>query len=253
MSSRQAEKATTTSDDRHTLTAASTHHQHQAEPLTAPGGINAILLAVLTVFVAVLLVLIGATLLWANVTQREDGKYLATSSEQRATSSYALTYERLELRPQPGWIVDRFEALRVRATGPEGSSLFVGIAPEADVDAYLGTVAHEEIVARKVGPGFVAETRDRPGNPPQGPPSDQEFWSASADGTAAATVTWEVLEGEWAIVVMNADASRSVAANIEFGVEADWIVPTAIAPIVAALMIILGGACLILLATRVGD
>ncbi len=46
------------------------------------------------------------------------------------------------------------------------------------------------------------------GGPPQGPPTAQHFWAVSASGVGQQTVTWEVREGDWSVVLMNADGSR---------------------------------------------
>ena len=65
--------------------------------------------------------------------------------------------------------------------------MFIGIAPESDVEAYLGDVA------RAQGSQFDARSADflvHRGGPPSSPPATQRFWGASATGTAGTTLTW---------------------------------------------------------------
>ncbi len=58
------------------------------------------------------------------------------------------------------------------------------------------------------------------------PPADQTFWAASATGAGEQTLEWEPEDGSWSVVVMNADGSRGVAADLSIGGELDpliWI------------------------------
>ena len=56
-------------------------------------------------------------------------------------------------------------------------------------------------------------------------PGTQPFWVAAAEGTGRQTVSWEVDDGEWAVVVMNADGSRAVSADVEVGISSGWLLP----------------------------
>ena len=51
------------------------------------------------------------------------------------------------------------------------------------------------------------------------PPADAGIWTASATGPGAQTVEWEARDGRWAVVVMNADAARAVAADVSVGAK----------------------------------
>ena len=61
---------------------------------------------------------------------------------------------------------------------------------------------------------------------PRDPPADQPFWAASATGAGEQTLEWEPEDGSWEVLVMNADGSRGVAADLSIGAELDpliWI------------------------------
>ncbi len=60
---------------------------------------------------------------------------------------------------------------------------------------------------------------ERQGGPPEGPPAEQTFWVASATGAGEQTLEWEPEDGSWNVVVMNADGSRGVAADLSIGAE----------------------------------
>ena len=42
---------------------------------------------------------------------------------------------------------------------------------------------------------------------PRGAPGKQRIWAASAQGAGAQALTWDVADGDWSVVVMNADGS----------------------------------------------
>ena len=59
------------------------------------------------------------------------------------------------------------------------------------------------------------------------PPGEQRIWVASAEGSGRQTLTWDVEGGNWSIVLMNADGSRGVEADVRIGVKINvlpWII-----------------------------
>ena len=74
--------------------------------------------------------------------------------------------------------------LRIQATGiDQGSALFIGIGPGADVEAYLSGVAHDEI--REVESDGDIKYRSIAGTASPAPPAEPGFWVASASGARA--------------------------------------------------------------------
>ena len=123
-------------------------------PPTAPPdqrrGLGKILL---TVFGSVgallaLALLVAAAALGIAHTQRDADGFFTTSTEPHETTSYALTHEGVRIgnvSELPDWVDDRFGAVRIRATSPDGTPLFVGVARTAAVERYLAGVAHEQV------------------------------------------------------------------------------------------------------------
>jgi hypothetical protein len=138
----------------------------------------------------------GGFLLWVDRTQREGG-YLTTQTERFATSSYALTRERLEVDAgEPNWIWNDnwLGKVRIRGEGASAKPLFIGIGPEAAVAGYLGRVAHADVEDIDVDL-FRVDYRQIAGAAPRGPPTAQSFWAASASGQGRQSVTWKVRDG----------------------------------------------------------
>ena len=122
-----------------------------------------------------------------------------------------------------------------------------------DLDRYLGGVAHEEVVELKYDPPYSVETRTQPGGAPRTPPTEETFFAASATGPGPQTVSWEVASGNWAFVVMNADGSRAVAADITLGANVDWLLEIGLGLLAAAMVIGLAGAAMIFFGIRSGS
>ena len=166
----------------------------------------------------------GGILLWGDA-QKDDTGYLSTSSERFATNAYALSTENLDIDTDgAGWILDRdrYGTIRIEAASRDGEPVFVGVARSADVDRYLRGADHDLVTDVAYDP-FRADYRRVPGEGAPRPPAGRDFWAASADGPGSQAITWEVEEGDWSVVVMNADASRGVDASVKAGADLPFL------------------------------
>lgn len=187
---------------------------------------------------------------WANYQQR-DGRYFVTPSEQFSGDSFALTTPRLDLMTAgglpEGTPVDLAGSVLLRgSTNEPGKEIFIGIAPRADVSAYLAGVRHTEIVDVRFDP-FRTIYRDVDGFKPPADPAQQSFWAATATGPGEQELTWNLRSGSWAVVVMNSDASAPVAVNLQAGARSDLLWPVFIGLLIGGLVMLLIGVPLIVL------
>ncbi|MCQ1946906.1 DUF4389 domain-containing protein [Arthrobacter sp. zg-Y1116] len=210
----------------------------------------------------IVLIVIGSLLVLAGLTagagaaglgtlaaaQGDDG-YLSVPEETYSVGSYALTSENVEVSPGIR-AQDDVGRVQVRGTDPDGE-LFIGIASKADVDRYLAGVAHSELGDVTFDP-FSAQYEESPGAAAPAPPGEQDFWSASSAGTGTQELEWPLQEGEWTVVVMNADASPGVTADLQVGIRSDVLGPLAWWLLIGAVVLVLGGAALILAAILAG-
>jgi hypothetical protein len=127
--------------------------------------------------------------------------------------------------------------------------LFIGVGPEAAVAKYLGSVAHASVQDIDFDP-FRVKYFPIAGGAPQGPPTEQRFWAASASGVGTQTLTWKVREGDWSVVLMNADGSRSVVADIDVGAKLSFLLWVAIGLLLGGVLVVGGSTALIVLAAR---
>ncbi len=208
-------------------------------------GAGKVVMAVIGGFLALigLAVMVGGgALMWAWGVDRDDGGFFTSPSIGLSSSGHAVVSEEISLGARPGEVLPtgRFGTVRLEVASDEAA--FVGIGPVADVDAFLDDVAHDE-VRRITDVGAVY--RDVPGESPPSPPGDATFWAASAEGSGAITLDWEVESGRWAVVFMNADGSEGVAVDVAAGVTTAWLLPVAIGLLVGGILVAGLGAALL--------
>jgi len=219
-------------------------------PMSA-GRVVLIVLGGIGVLVGLALLAGGGFLLWADRTQREDG-YLTTPTERFATPTYALTRTRLEADADGArWVLNEswFGKVRIRGESAGTKTLFIGIGPAADVARYLGNVGHANVQDVEFDP-FRVTYLPIEGGAPDGPPADRGFWAASASGVGTQTLTWKVRDGDWSIVLMNADGSRGIAADVDVGAKMSFLLWVAIGVLIGGLLVTAGSTALIVLAAR---
>jgi hypothetical protein len=180
------------------------------------GGVAAVL--------AVAFIAAGALLLWGD-SQKDDRGYLSTGKDRYAASTYALASDNLDVDLDgAGWIMDRDDRgnVRLAVESSAGKPVFVGIARTRDVSEYLRGTAYTSVTDVDYSP-FHASYRDHGGDRRPAVPAEQGFWAASAHGSGTQTVAWDLEDGDWSIVVMNADASRGVDTDISAGAKVPFL------------------------------
>jgi len=154
----------------------------------------------------------GGTLAWADTGQLRSG-YLTTSIATYSTSGYALASDPVRLHGGWGWLRLFADRVRVRVTSSDPSRpLFAGVAATGEVKRYLGGVSYTTVNAHDV--------TSHPGGRVPAAPATALPWAAQAQGTGSLTLSWEVQEGDWTVVVMNQDASAGLTVRAEAGLSA---------------------------------
>lgn len=147
------------------------------------------------------------------------------------------------------WILDWLDPdIRIDARGGASTDdVFVGIAPTGDVEAYLADASFDEVTDfRDREPVYASQAGDATVDPP----TEQNFWVAEAAGPGEQRLDWEARNGNWSVVVMNADGSPGVAADVTVGVSSDAVLPIGIVLIVLGAIGVLGSVALIIVGAR---
>ena len=148
-------------------------------------------------------------------TQRDAAGYVSSSFKGYSTGTYALVSEKVELdTPGSDTVWDDFVGT-VRIESQADHPVFVGIARTTDVAAYLGSVRRETAHNLFDNHGYQTLGAGAPATAP----GEQSFWVASAEGSGTQVLTWDVRDGNWQVVVMNADGSRDIDTSLSIGAE----------------------------------
>jgi hypothetical protein len=207
--------------------------------LTAAGAIVLILGA--------LVLAAGGAVLWQ--TGNSDGGFISSDTHRFDTASHAIVTDGVKVDSDvPRWLVAR---TRIKATSADGKPVFIGVARKHDVDAYLAGVSRSQIRNLEYSP-FAVDYTARGGTAAPAPPASRSIWAASTSGTGDQQLTWRIRSGEWRVVLMNADGSSGVRADVEVGGTINHVVPVAIGITVGGLLILLLGVAVVF-AARGGD
>jgi hypothetical protein len=172
------------------------------------------------------LLAVGGVALYGESDKDGDG-YLSIDSHRLSAGTHALASEDLDVDLDgAGWLMDREDVgdVRIEVAPQGGEPVFVGIAPSDRVSRYLDGVAHTSVGNVDSWP-FDADYEERAvaGERKPAPPAEQRIWAASDQGAGTRTLEWDVEDGDWSVVVMNADGSRGVDAEVEAGAKVPFL------------------------------
>ncbi|MCP3997569.1 MAG: MMPL family transporter [bacterium] len=206
---------------------------------------------ILRIALGVIGVLVGAALIAGAVAgfseDRDADDFFVSDGHRFERSSFAITSDGVDvLADAPGWVADLLtDPVDVRATGSSnaGTDIFIGIGSSADVDTYLAGVPYDE-VDRIEFEGSDINYVPHTGTAVPAAPAAQSFWVASVEGPGLLTVDWSVEQGDWSIVVMNADGSAGVDASLVLGIGISNIVAVMWGVLGFGVILMLGGGLL---------
>lgn len=201
-----------------------------------------VVMGALLALVGVTLFAVGGVGLWAQH-QRDGDGYFTAGPARVSTSSYALTAPALDIGgvgPDAFYTDDFLGKVRINIESTSGTPVFVGIGPAADVAAYLKGVGHDEVVDFDVDP-FRLTTTARVGDKQATSPADQSFWVAS--GTE--TLNWTARSGDWSVVIMNADGSPKLDAELSVGGTLPAVEGITIGALIGAVLLLLLGSAIV--------
>jgi hypothetical protein len=200
---------------------------------------------------SLLVLAFGSVLLYGNSKKDDDG-YLSTDSHRLHTGTSAIATDDLEIETLgSGWLIDEdsYGKLKLTAKSNDGKPVFVGIARSRDVEHYLAGTDHTTLRDVDFAP-FEADYREHPAERAPAAPASRPIWVASSQGDGRQTVKWDVKHGSWSIVVMNADGSHGVDADVAAGAEVPILGDAGWGLTAAGLALLLGAGGLVLLGVR---
>jgi hypothetical protein len=170
-----------------------------------------------------------------------DGK-VSTGDQSFNASGAALVTSAADLR-RPEKVSDIVGDPRVQLDVRSTKPAFVGVGPAKDVERYLKGAPVDEVTDFEVNP-FKMKHDPRAGDKRLAPPGKQSFWLAQSTGSDA-SLDWKGGDGEYRIVVMNADGSRGVQTHGDASVTIPHTAAIAWSLVGGGLLLLLAGAATI--------
>jgi hypothetical protein len=192
----------------------------------------------------------GGAMVVMHGTQRDSAGFYQTPTERYQTSTAVLVMP-LDLGAAGGdWIpVHMLGTVQIRASAADGGALFIGVAPAGQVDAWLAGTSFERLDGVRYGP-WRMHTQMMRGMRMVTPPGGQGFWTASVSGAGTQTLSWPTERGAWTVVLMNADATPGVAADVRVGSNTGMMLPIGLGVGGLGLLLVGGAVALMLAALR---
>jgi hypothetical protein len=171
--------------------------------------------AIVTAVAAIVLAAAGTLALGANAWRVGDG-YFTWSTETFTSSGYAIAMKSVDISHAPRWAFGDAGLDSVRIEAESDRPLFIGIARASDLDRYLRGTEHDEVSGLSYRPFQVAYEHVE-GHAPRRAPVDEPIWVAATSGPGSLALSWKPEPGDWRAVVMNADGTRGVTAELQLG------------------------------------
>jgi hypothetical protein len=194
----------------------------------------------------------GVALLVIDQTARDADGFLMSDAVDLESARFAVVSDDAEFEIDPAWTwVPRgvLGKVRLSAVSNNGQPVFVGVGPTQDVGAYLDGVGYDRLVSIE---GFDRHTTYRPrtGGEPGTAPADSDAWVTASAGSGRQNADWELTDGTWTAVVMNADGSAGVDAELSVGATAPALTTVAVVLLVLGVGGLLVAALIITLTLR---
>jgi hypothetical protein len=213
-----------------------------------PGRVISLALGGLALLIGLGTLGAGGTLLAVDRGWRDADGFLMTRTAAYRTSTFALVTEPAHIETDAApWVTDRVLGdVKITVTALGGAPVFVGVGQSADVDRYLAGVGHATIASGTTMNRVGRLTTVTPGGPPSAAPDGAMSWAHSASGTGTQTLTFRVEPGTWSLLVMNADGSGGVAADVALGAKFPGVTGFAGVTIAVGAALLLLGLALVL-------
>jgi hypothetical protein len=190
----------------------------------------------------------GTGALWADQVHRQGG-YVTSDSKVYTSGGRALVSETFQI---PGSGIDRLGRelvgkVRLRVTAADPSKpVFVGIARAHDVTAYLSGAPYTTV--RDIGGANTEITT--PGSAVPARPGSLAIWSARSAGAGTQIVITKITAGNWAVVVMNPDASAGLMVRADIGATAPNLLWIGVSLLITGAVLGIAGILLIVMPIR---
>ncbi len=222
------------------------------------GKIVLLVFGAIFILISIGMIVGGGTLIWIDQAFKDSEGFLTTDTVTLERSSYAITTHPadIDLRGWWRWGQGDFATIKVEGSNNNpAKQIFIGIAEQSDVEDYLHNVEYDEISAFEIyhpdpDKEYKVEYTRHYGNATPEAPTSQTFWVAEAYGSDTQTLKWELQEGTWVLVLMNADGSKGIDLIGVVGIKVPWIFGVGLGLLIGGIVLLIIAVVMIVLATR---
>ena len=193
--------------------------------------IGVLLFSVVLLIAAFGLIMGGTSLRGIQEIMTDEEGFIMSKTKRLDVSSYGIVVEDMDFDIDPiawRWFETSGGFLRfkiITESNNPGKEIFVGVARVQDAYNYIEPIEYHEIVDMDLGwdrTDFGASHTQyilHDGAAPAAPPTIHSFWVVHGSASGSQTLTWEPEAGNYYLVMMNADGSAGVDADVRIGVQ----------------------------------
>jgi len=191
--------------------------------------IGVLLLSVMMLITSFGLLMGGTTLRSIQSLVVDEDGFITSDPATIDLPGYAIVLEDIEFDVDPmawKWMQGRGELLKfkiITESNDPGKEIFIGVARESDLSPYLQDLEYQRVIDMDFDEEnydlvFSADDfRLHTGGPPSAPPAVHSYWVVHTSSADEQELIWEPLAGTYNVVVMNADGSEGIDADIRVG------------------------------------
>jgi hypothetical protein len=188
-----------------------------------------LLLGVILLITSFGLIMGGTTLRSIQTLVVDEDGYITSDPATVDISGYAIVLEDMEIDGNPmawRWIQSRGGLLKLKIvteSNDPDNEIFIGVARESDIRSYLQDVEYQKVIDMNFDEESYelvfsdADFMLHPGGSPSVPPTVHSYWVAHTSSAVEQELIWEPMVGTYNIVIMNADGSEGIDADIQVG------------------------------------
>jgi len=212
-----------------------------------------LILGIVLAIAGALSVASGAFVLSLDSRYGDHSGFFSTPTQTIGSNGFALTAPNINGQLTGEWqrwgLSHARTTVRVTGSSKLPGAVFIGIGPTAEVSTYVSGVARDRITSIDLRAGSV-EYDHVDGTAIPAPPEAQDFWVAKVAGTGSQTLEWTLSEGDWAVVIMNADGSPPVAVDMRLAARFGIIKLLIVGLLAGGVILLAIGLTLILVGAR---
>lgn len=216
------------------------------------GRIVLLVFGIIFLLVALAMIAGGGTILAFEHSFKDAEGYYTTNSITVKADSYAVVTSPADIHIDYGWIRNQQNLISIKATATNNNPadpVFIGIAPGSDLENYLSGVSYDEVSGFSWPDNLSLSHYS--GDIAPSSPATQSFWIASTSGSGTQTLQWNIANGNYSLVLMNANNSAPINADVSLGVRIPRVVfAIGLGILIGGILILIAGGVMVFFAAK---